>query len=100
MPRANRYIAKGRKYHLTHRCHDRRFLLKFATGRDIYRAMLSRRVSRHGVSLLGYCITSHPTHLLLTAKSKEQISRLVGVAADVRRPAYRLDAFYGVKKRL
>jgi REP element-mobilizing transposase RayT len=28
MPRANRYILPGRVYHLTHRCHDRQFLLR------------------------------------------------------------------------
>ena len=43
----------------------------------MYRAMLRRQVSRHGVSLLGYCITSNHTHLLITAQSKEQISRLM-----------------------
>jgi REP element-mobilizing transposase RayT len=30
MPRANRYIHAGCAYHLTHRCHDRHFLLRFA----------------------------------------------------------------------
>jgi len=29
MPRASRYLRSGYTYHLTHRCHDRRFLLKF-----------------------------------------------------------------------
>ena len=77
MPRANRYITKGRNYHLTHRCHDRRFLLKFAKDRDLYRAMLRQQISRHGVSLLGYCITSNHTHLLVTAQSKERISTLM-----------------------
>ena len=27
MPRANRYILPGYVYHLTYRCHDRKFLL-------------------------------------------------------------------------
>ncbi|MFO1498704.1 MAG: hypothetical protein U1G07_09975 [Verrucomicrobiota bacterium] len=30
MPRANRYFVPGKLYHLTHRCHNRRFLFKFA----------------------------------------------------------------------
>lgn len=77
MPRANRYITKGSNYHLTHRCHDRRFLLKFAKDRDLYRSMLREQVSRHGVSLFGYCITSNHTHLLVNAQSKEQIGRLM-----------------------
>ncbi len=34
MPRANRYFVPGKFYHLTHRCHDRQFLLKFVRDRD------------------------------------------------------------------
>lgn len=29
MPRANRYIKPGYVYHMTHRCHNRKFLLRF-----------------------------------------------------------------------
>lgn len=38
MPRANRHlhVLAGRTYHVTHRCHDRAFLLKFARDRDAY----------------------------------------------------------------
>jgi hypothetical protein len=34
MPRANRYHLPGHAWHLTHRCHQREFLLKFARDRD------------------------------------------------------------------
>ena len=37
MPRANRYILPGHIYHITHRCHDRQFLLQFAKDRNGYR---------------------------------------------------------------
>ena len=37
MPRANRYFVPEKLYHLTHRCHDRQFLFKFARERDRYR---------------------------------------------------------------
>jgi len=40
MPRANRYIVPGFAYHLTHRCHNRKFLLKFALDRQRYRIRL------------------------------------------------------------
>jgi hypothetical protein len=33
MPRSNRYILPGYIYHVTHRCHDRRFLLKVGMDR-------------------------------------------------------------------
>ena len=37
MPRANRYHLPGHVWHLTHRCHQREFLLEFARDRDRYR---------------------------------------------------------------
>ena len=40
MPRADRYMMEGYVYHLTHRCHNRAFLLGFARDRDAYREWL------------------------------------------------------------
>lgn len=68
MPRANRYIVPGAIYHVTHRCHDRAFLFRFAKDRDVYRTMLRERLARHPVTALGYCITSNHTHLLLQVR--------------------------------
>ena len=65
MPRANRYILPGFTYHVTHRCHDRSFLFRFARDRDVYRKMLRERLSRFPISLFTYCITSNHVHLLL-----------------------------------
>ena len=33
MPRANRHFLSGHLWHITHRCHEREFLLKFARDR-------------------------------------------------------------------
>ena len=55
MPRANRYILPGHAYHVTHRCHDRSFLLKFAVGGDRgqfardYAAALEDAIDRGGL---------------------------------------------------
>ena len=38
MPRANRYLLPDHVCHVTHRCHDRSFLLRFARDREGYRA--------------------------------------------------------------
>ena len=59
MPHANRYVVPGAIYHVTHRCHDRAFLFRFARDRDTYRAMMRDRLERHPVAALGYCITSN-----------------------------------------
>ena len=40
MPRANRYYLPGTTHHLTHRCHNRQFLFRFAIDRDAYRRIL------------------------------------------------------------
>jgi putative transposase len=34
MPGANRYIVPGQIYHLTHRCHNQAFLLRFGIDRE------------------------------------------------------------------
>ncbi len=65
MPRANRYIVSGQIYHVTHRCHNRSYLFKFAKDRDAYRLLLRDRLQDYPVTCLGYCITSNHTHLLL-----------------------------------
>ena len=87
MPRANRYIQPGYVYHLTARCHDKTWLLKFAIHRNEYRKRLQKNVrGAPDVSLLSYCITSNHVHLLMTARHPEAIStfmqRLQGEFAE------------------
>ncbi len=77
MPRANRYIQPGCLYHLTHRCHDRQFLFRFAKDRREYRNRLRTSLAGSAVSLLAYCITSNHTHLLVEAGSTDGISRMM-----------------------
>lgn len=77
MPRANRYIQPGCLYHLTHRCHDRKYLFRFATVRDEYRERLRTASKKFRVSLLAYCITSNHTHLLVESPQPETLSRMM-----------------------
>ena len=42
--RANRLRVAGGVFHLTHRCHNRAFLLKFARDRDAYRSGICGKV--------------------------------------------------------
>jgi len=77
MPRASRYLLSGYTYHLTHRCHDRRFLLKFKEERERYREWLRIAVKRHGVSVFGYCITGNHTHVVAYAHEREAIAQLM-----------------------
>jgi putative transposase len=77
MPRANRYIQPGCLYHLTHRCHDRKFLFRFAVVRSEYRRRLRATLEEFGVSLLAYALTSNHTHLLAEAPAPNAISQMM-----------------------
>lgn len=81
VPRANRYILPGYIYHLTHRCHNRQFLLRLARDRDAYRRRLREAVRGENVALLTYNITSHHVHLIVYAEQSESIARLMQQAA-------------------
>jgi putative transposase len=77
MPRANRYILEGQAYHLTDRCHDRSFLLKFALDRNEYRKRMRAALKGSGVWLLSHSITSNHVHLLVTVRSLSHLSRFM-----------------------
>jgi len=100
MPRANRLNSGGGIFHVTHRCHNRQFLLKFARDRNSYRARLRQHLARSKVSVLDYCLTSNHVHLLLDAQERAELSawtRMVAgepARADNRRQG-RFDAFWG-----
>jgi putative transposase len=86
MPRANRYIQPGCLYHLTHRCHDRKFLLRFAVVRSEYRKRLHATLRDFRLSLLAYAVTSNHTHLLAEAPtptaSSQMMQKLEGEFAE------------------
>jgi len=63
--------------HLTHRCHDRKFLFRFKTHRKAYRERLRRELLNSGVSLLSYCVTGNHVHLLVSAEDPADIARLM-----------------------
>ena len=98
MARANRLSGQGGIFHVTHRCHNRDFLLKFACDRDAYRAKLRDHLPEFGVALLDYCITSNHLPLLLDAKERSEISGLMRTVAGEFARAYnrrkeRMNAF-------
>jgi putative transposase len=73
MPRANRYLLPGTTCHVTHRCHDRTFLLRFARDRHAYRQRLWETKPSRGVCVLGYCITSNHVHLLVRIEDQTSL---------------------------
>ena len=73
MPRANRYYAGGHVWHITHRCHQKHFLLKFARDRRRWMDWLFEAKKRYGLSVLNYVVTSNHIHLLVFDNGKDEI---------------------------
>lgn len=82
MTRANRHFIPGYIWHLTHRCHKRQFLLKFATDRSRWLQLLFEARKRYGVSILNYTVTSNHIHLIVTDNGRpESIPRTMQYVA-------------------
>lgn len=65
MARAHRHYLAGQIWHLTHRCHKRQFLLKFARDRQAWIGWLFEARKRFGLCVLDYMVTSNHIHLLV-----------------------------------
>lgn len=64
MPRAHRHFLPGQLWHITHRCHEKAFLLKFARDRRRYLRWLFEAKKRFGLCVLNYVVTSNHIHHL------------------------------------
>ncbi len=74
MPRANRVFCQGFVWHITHRCHQKAFLLKFARDRRRWRHWLFEARRRYGLCVLNYIVTSNHIHLLVVDQGNQEIS--------------------------
>ncbi len=81
MPRANRYFVPGHLWHITHRCHERNFLLKFAKDRKRWRYWLFEARKRYGLCVLNYIVTSNHIHLLVKDTATAVIPRSLQLIA-------------------
>jgi putative transposase len=77
MPRANRFYLPEMICHLTHRCHNRDFLLGFACDRSNYREHLRKLSKEFGVLLLNYSLTSNHTHEIAIETCRGGLSRMM-----------------------
>jgi putative transposase len=103
MARANRLNRVGGQagvLHLTQRCHNRAFLLKFDRDRDAYRALMREHLACFDLSLLDYCLTSNHIHLLVDAPERAEVSGFMREVASEHARAYnrrkgRMNAYWG-----
>ncbi len=65
MPRARRYFEAGLIWHITHRCHKKEFLLKFAKDRKRYINWLFQAKKRYRTKILNFMVTSNHIHLIV-----------------------------------
>lgn len=81
MPRANRCFLPGHVWHITHRCHQKEFLLKFARDRRRWLHWLFEAKNRFGLCVLNYIVTSNHIHLLVHDQGKGEIARSMQLIA-------------------
>ncbi len=65
MARAHRHYIPGQIWHITHRCHKREFLLKFAKDRHRWLQWLYQAKKRYELAILNYTVTSNHIHLIV-----------------------------------
>jgi putative transposase len=100
MPRSARILLPGHIYHLTHRCHNGSFLLRFKATRDKYRLLLWEAVRKFDISILNYSLMSNHTHELLIVHKPARVSAFMhclegAFALDYNRIKSRRGAFWG-----
>lgn len=81
MSRANRHFLPGQIWHITHRCHQKAFLLKFARDRQHYVRWLFEAKKRFGLCVLNYTVTSNHVHLLIRDTAPGVISQSIQLVA-------------------
>lgn len=82
MPRANRVSCSGLIWHITHRCHKKEFLLKFACDRRRWRHWLFESKRRYGLIVLNYIATSNHIHLLVADQGNDEIPQSIQLTAS------------------
>lgn len=75
MPRRRRGLKDHCCHHVTHRCHKREFLLKFARDRQVYVELLRETAARFKIDVLNYVVTSNHVHLLVWVRRGRELSR-------------------------
>jgi len=81
MARANRHHIPGQVWHITHRCHKKEFLLKFARDRRRWLSWLFEAKKRFGLRVLNYVATSNHIHLLVVDSAPNVIAKSLQLIA-------------------
>ena len=82
MPRANRYYFRSRVEHITHRCHKKEFLPKFAEDRQVWLDWLFEAGKRFGIVILNCTAASNHIHVLVYDRQRGEVRFPVDDFAD------------------
>ncbi|MCP4471196.1 MAG: transposase, partial [Gammaproteobacteria bacterium] len=75
-------------WHITHRCHKKEYLLKFARDRACWIRWLFEARKRYGLCVLNYMVTSNHVHLLVKDNEKDVIPKSMQLIAGRTAQAY------------
>lgn len=90
MPRGHRHFVPGQLWHITHRCHQKLFLLKFSRDRRRYLHWLFEARKRFGLCVLNYVVTCNHIHLLAKDTGEQVIARSMQLVAGRMAQEYNL----------
>ncbi len=110
MARAKRHYVPGHVWHITRRCHNREFLLKFARDRHRWLQWLYEARKRYGLVILDYVVTSNHIHFIVQdAKGPNVIPESIRLVAGrtgqefnnrkMRKGAFWEDCYYKERYR-
>jgi len=94
MSRAKLYYIPGLVWHITQRCHNRDFLLKFSRDRKRWLYWLFQAKKRYGLCILNYIVTSNHIHLLVYANDKRDV-----IPRSIQLTASRPAREYNIRKK-
>jgi len=69
--RGKLFFIPGIVWHVTQRCHNQDFLLKFSRDKKRWLYWLFQAKKKYGLTILNYAVTSNHVHLLLFADGKQ-----------------------------
>jgi putative transposase len=88
MTRANRVYVPGHVWHITHRCHQRDFLLGRREDRRRWLYWLYQARRRYGLCVLNYILTRNHIHLLVRDRGEGEIAKSMQLVAGRTAQAY------------
>lgn len=73
MSRAKLYYVPGYAWHLTHRCHNKEYLLEQDCDKQNWITWVYRAMIKYGLRILNYAVTSNHIHLLVFDEGRRNV---------------------------